>query len=247
CGFQRHQHQGLCACAGARQWRCRHGEHRGARLDRDSGADTGVEWIAGTHATPGGAGVHLHGDPQELQAVLRGRERGRQGARQPVHQQSDALARGPESGQVPVRQRAHGRGFLPVRDAEVGGQIQHRCSRGTGRVADADVGTSEGAVGDRVRRNARQARAERVMNSGTPNVGAGGRLSGWLDKRLPIRAFIESQLTEYYPPKNLNAWYYFGVMALVVLAIQFVTGIFLAMHYKPDTATAFESVERLMR
>ena len=85
------------------------------------------------------------------------------------------------------------------------------------------------------------------MNSGTPNVGAGGRLFGWLDKRLPIRAFIESQLTEYYPPKNLNAWYYFGVMALVVLAIQFVTGIFLAMHYKPDTATAFESVERLMR
>jgi ubiquinol-cytochrome c reductase cytochrome b subunit len=85
------------------------------------------------------------------------------------------------------------------------------------------------------------------MNSSTTGVGTGGRLLDWLDKRLPVRAFIESQLTDYYPPKNLNAWYYFGVMALVVLAIQIATGIFLAMHYKPGEATAFESIERLMR
>ena len=83
------------------------------------------------------------------------------------------------------------------------------------------------------------------MITSTPS--ARGRLLDWLDKRLPIRALIESQLTNYYPPKNLNAWYYFGVMALVVLAIQIATGIFLAMHYKPGEATAFESVERLMR
>jgi ubiquinol-cytochrome c reductase cytochrome b subunit len=85
------------------------------------------------------------------------------------------------------------------------------------------------------------------MSTGTTSAGARGRLLGWLDKRLPIRAVIESQLTNYYPPKNLNAWYYFGVMALVVLAIQILTGIFLAMHYKPGEATAFESVERIVR
>ena len=76
---------------------------------------------------------------------------------------------------------------------------------------------------------------------------ATGGLIDWLDKRLPIRAFIESQLTHYYPPKNLNAWYYFGVMALVLLVLQILTGIFLAMHYQPSAATAFDSIERLMR
>ncbi len=83
------------------------------------------------------------------------------------------------------------------------------------------------------------------MNAGTTS--ARHRMLDWLDKRLPVRAFIESQLTEYYPPKNLNAWYYFGVMALVVLAVQILSGIFLAMHYKPGAATAFDSIERLVR
>ena len=69
------------------------------------------------------------------------------------------------------------------------------------------------------------------MNASTTSTRR--RMLDWLDKRLPVRAFIESQLTEYYPPKNLNAWYYFGVMALVVLAVQILSGIFLAMHYKP--------------
>jgi ubiquinol-cytochrome c reductase cytochrome b subunit len=85
------------------------------------------------------------------------------------------------------------------------------------------------------------------MNTGTTSARKRGRLLDWLDKRLPIRAFIESQLTDYYPPKNLNAWYYFGVMALVVLAVQILSGIFLAMHYKPGEATAFDSIERLTR
>jgi ubiquinol-cytochrome c reductase cytochrome b subunit len=85
------------------------------------------------------------------------------------------------------------------------------------------------------------------MNCDTTSPNARGSLLDWLDKRLPIRSLIESQLTGYYPPKNLNAWYYFGVMALVVLAIQILTGIFLAMHYKPGEATSFDSIERLMR
>jgi ubiquinol-cytochrome c reductase cytochrome b subunit len=74
-----------------------------------------------------------------------------------------------------------------------------------------------------------------------------GRLVNWLDDRLPIRALIESQLTGYYTPKNLNIWYYFGALALVTLAIQLATGIFLAMFYKPGEATAFDSVQHIMR
>jgi ubiquinol-cytochrome c reductase cytochrome b subunit len=70
---------------------------------------------------------------------------------------------------------------------------------------------------------------------------------GWVEKRFPLRELIESQLTGYYPPKNLNFWYYFGVIALVVLASQFATGIVLAMFYKPGEATAFDSVEFIMR
>jgi ubiquinol-cytochrome c reductase cytochrome b subunit len=85
------------------------------------------------------------------------------------------------------------------------------------------------------------------MAARTQGARTRGQWLDWLDRRLPVRAFIESQLTHYYPPKNLNAWYYFGVMALVVLGIQLLTGIFLAMHYKPGVDTAHDSIERIMR
>ncbi|HUJ88426.1 MAG TPA: cytochrome bc complex cytochrome b subunit [Burkholderiales bacterium] len=54
-------------------------------------------------------------------------------------------------------------------------------------------------------------------------------------------------LSEYYAPKNFNFWYYFGSLALLVLVIQIVSGIFLTMNYKPDAALAFGSVEYIMR
>ena len=85
------------------------------------------------------------------------------------------------------------------------------------------------------------------MRAANEDARGGSRLLGWLDRRLPIRAFLESQLTGYYAPKNLNGWYYFGVLALVVLVLQLLTGIFLAMYYKPGETTAFDSIERLMR
>jgi ubiquinol-cytochrome c reductase cytochrome b subunit len=53
----------------------------------------------------------------------------------------------------------------------------------------------------------------------------------------------EDHLSKYYAPKNFNFWYFFGSLALMVLVIQIVTGIFLAMFYKPDAALAFQSVE----
>ena len=70
---------------------------------------------------------------------------------------------------------------------------------------------------------------------------------GWLNKRMPVDAFVHDQLTGYYAPKNFNFWYFFGVLSLVALVIQFVSGIFIAMHYKVGEATAFDSVEYLMR
>ena len=69
----------------------------------------------------------------------------------------------------------------------------------------------------------------------------------WIEKRLPVRELIESQLTGYYAPRNFNAWYYFGVLALVILMSQLATGIVLAMYYKPGEVTAFDSVEYIMR
>ena len=69
----------------------------------------------------------------------------------------------------------------------------------------------------------------------------------WVDDRFPLTGMIKEHLTEYYAPKNFNFWYYFGSLALLVLVLQIVTGIFLTMNYKPDAAYAFGSVEYIMR
>jgi ubiquinol-cytochrome c reductase cytochrome b subunit len=70
---------------------------------------------------------------------------------------------------------------------------------------------------------------------------------GWLNRRLPVDAFIKGSMTEYFAPKNFNFWYFFGSLALLVLVMQLLSGIFLAMFYKPGAATAFDSVEFVMR
>ena len=69
----------------------------------------------------------------------------------------------------------------------------------------------------------------------------------WLNKRLPVTKMVQEHLTEYYAPKNFNFWYFFGSLALIVLVLQIITGILLAMNYKPDAALAFASVEYIMR
>ena len=73
------------------------------------------------------------------------------------------------------------------------------------------------------------------------------KILNWIDARFPLTALWKSQVSEYYAPKNFNFWYYFGSLALLVLVIQIITGIFLTMNYKPDAAKAFESVEYIMR
>jgi ubiquinol-cytochrome c reductase cytochrome b subunit len=89
----------------------------------------------------------------------------------------------------------------------------------------------------------------------SPNAPLGAKVGNWFENRFPT-AFeaYRKHMSEYYAPKNFNFWYYFGVLALLVLVIQIVTGIFLTMHYKPDATPgaanvplAFASVEYIMR
>jgi ubiquinol-cytochrome c reductase cytochrome b subunit len=75
----------------------------------------------------------------------------------------------------------------------------------------------------------------------------GAKLLNWVDNRFPASKLYNEHLGEYFAPKNFNFWYVFGALSLLVLVIQIVTGIFLTMHYKPDAALAFASVEYIMR
>ena len=81
----------------------------------------------------------------------------------------------------------------------------------------------------------------------SPNAPGGERLLNWVDNRFPLTKLWKEQWGNYYAPKNFNFWYIFGSLAMLVLVIQIVTGIFLVMHYKPDAAQAFASVEYIMR
>ena len=82
--------------------------------------------------------------------------------------------------------------------------------------------------------------------AGEKNVETTGLL-GWVDRRFPLTSMVKEHLSEYYAPKNFNFWYFFGSLAMLVLVLQIVTGIFLVMHYKPDAQLAFDSVEYIMR
>jgi ubiquinol-cytochrome c reductase cytochrome b subunit len=69
----------------------------------------------------------------------------------------------------------------------------------------------------------------------------------WIDKRFPLTETWKAHLSEYYAPKNLNFWSFFGSLAILTLVIQIVSGIWLAMSYKPSAVEAFASVEYIMR
>ncbi|MGA8149297.1 MAG: cytochrome b/b6 [Gallionellaceae bacterium] len=73
------------------------------------------------------------------------------------------------------------------------------------------------------------------------------RVLDWIDQRFPLTRFVKHELTEYPTPRNLSYWWNFGFLAGFVLVLQIVTGIFLAMFYKPDVSLAFDSVQHIMR
>ncbi len=72
-------------------------------------------------------------------------------------------------------------------------------------------------------------------------------LRGWIDERLPIMRAWNTHMGKYYAPKNFNFWYFFGVLSLLVLVNQLLTGIWLTMSYTPTAEGAFASVEYIMR
>ena len=73
------------------------------------------------------------------------------------------------------------------------------------------------------------------------------RLAKWLDSRLPIISMARSQAMDFPTPRNLNYWWTFGGILMIMLIVQLATGIVLAMHYTPHTEFAFDSVEFIMR
>jgi ubiquinol-cytochrome c reductase cytochrome b subunit len=77
----------------------------------------------------------------------------------------------------------------------------------------------------------------------TPTTG----LLGWIDQRFPLTKVWNEHLAQYYAPKNFNFWYFFGSLAMLVLVMQILTGVWLAMNYKPSAQDAFASVEYIMR
>ena len=81
----------------------------------------------------------------------------------------------------------------------------------------------------------------------SPDAPLAAKAMNWLDNRFPASKLYKEHMSEYYAPKNFNFWYIFGSLAMLVLVIQIVTGIFLTMNYKPDAALAFGSVEYIMR
>ncbi|RTZ60034.1 MAG: cytochrome b [Gammaproteobacteria bacterium] len=69
----------------------------------------------------------------------------------------------------------------------------------------------------------------------------------WVDKRYPLTKVWQEHLAQYYAPKNFNFWYFFGSLAMLMLVNQILTGVWLAMNYKPDAGMAFGSIEYIMR
>ena len=77
------------------------------------------------------------------------------------------------------------------------------------------------------------------MQSAPAGAGPGQKLLTWVDNRFPLSKLYNEHMAEYYAPKNFNFWYVFGSLALLVLVMQILTGIFLTMHYKPDATQGF--------
>ena len=69
----------------------------------------------------------------------------------------------------------------------------------------------------------------------------------WINDRLPIFSMMDNEYGKFPTPRNFNYFWNFGAIAMVMLGIMILTGIFLAMNYVPHTSMAFESVERMSR
>ncbi len=75
----------------------------------------------------------------------------------------------------------------------------------------------------------------------------GKKMMSWVDARFPATETYEYHMSKYYAPKNFNFWYFFGVLSMIVLVNQLVTGIWLTMMFNLSAVGAFASLEYIMR
>jgi len=73
------------------------------------------------------------------------------------------------------------------------------------------------------------------------------KIMAWIDDRLPVTQTYEKHMSKYYAPKNFNFWYFFGVLSMIMLVNQILTGVWLTMQFTPSADAAFASVEYIMR
>jgi len=69
----------------------------------------------------------------------------------------------------------------------------------------------------------------------------------WVDDRLPLPRLMYDSFVTYPVPRNLNYWYTFGGILMIMMVSQIITGIVLVMHYTPHVDFAFNSVEHIRR
>lgn len=72
-------------------------------------------------------------------------------------------------------------------------------------------------------------------------------MKSWWLQRLPILNTCLIYFKQYQVPRNLNVWYCFGILAIVVFLGQWLSGLWLAMFYTPSVDGAFDSIEYIMR
>jgi quinol-cytochrome oxidoreductase complex cytochrome b subunit len=68
----------------------------------------------------------------------------------------------------------------------------------------------------------------------------------YLSDRLGLDILVNLGQKKLVPIHRTTPFYYLGGMALFLVIVMFVTGALLALHYKPSTDRAFESVQSIM-
>nr|AFA45511.1 cytochrome b [Cercopithecus roloway] len=66
-------------------------------------------------------------------------------------------------------------------------------------------------------------------------------------KSNPIMKMINNSLIDLPTPSNISTWWNFGSLLAFCLLLQIITGLFLAMHYSPNTSSAFSSIAHITR
>nr|YP_214965.1 cytochrome b [Colobus guereza]Q5BU73.1 RecName: Full=Cytochrome b; AltName: Full=Complex III subunit 3; AltName: Full=Complex III subunit III; AltName: Full=Cytochrome b-c1 complex subunit 3; AltName: Full=Ubiquinol-cytochrome-c reductase complex cytochrome b subunit [Colobus guereza]AAX19345.1 cytochrome b [Colobus guereza] len=66
-------------------------------------------------------------------------------------------------------------------------------------------------------------------------------------KSNPIMKMVNHAFIDLPTPSNISMWWNFGSLLATCLLLQIITGLFLAMHYSPDTSSAFSSIAHITR